>query len=178
MRGYPEKADTVHVPLYPRHSVEPLCRGAVSGHLELPDTANWGTIHGHVTVAMDSLEMGSRMRDGFAYATVFQTGRYPTAQYRVDSLVDLTWEGDTLLGTAVGSITIRGVVKQMNAVMRAFPDSGGMRVLAKLRMPAHALEDDYGMSHIALSLGVGANLWEDLFMGVDMVLRPAGAAGN
>jgi hypothetical protein len=176
-RGYPEKADTVNVPLYPRRDLQPICRAAVTGQFERADSSRWAGIHGDVTVDMDSLEMGSRMRNGFADATVFETGRYPTTHYRIDSLVNVTQQGDTLLGTAVGVITIRGVDTTLTAAMRAWPQDGGMRVLAKLHMPAAALEEQFGVSRMALSLGVGANMWQDLFMGVDLVLRP-GAAGN
>jgi hypothetical protein len=174
----PEKADTFHVPLYPRLTAEPLCREAVTGHIERPDTSGWSAIHGEVVVAMDSVEMGSTMRDRFAYSTVFQTGRYPTVGYRIDSLMDLSNEGDTLVGTVSGVVTIRGVNLPLPAALQAWPDSGGMRVRAKLRLPAHLLEDDFGVSRIALSLGVGANLWEDLFMGVDLILRPEAPGGN
>jgi polyisoprenoid-binding protein YceI len=176
-RGYPEKPDTVNVPLYPRRDVQPICRAAVTGHLARADTTKWTGIHGDVTVDMDSLEMGSRMRNGFAYSTVFETGRYATTRYRIDSLVNVTLQGDTLLGTAVGVITIRGVDTTLTAAMRAWPQNGGMRVLAKLHIPAAALEEQFGVSRLALSLGVGANLWNDLFMGVDLLLHPA-AAGN
>jgi hypothetical protein len=174
----PEKADTIHVPLYPRSAVEAVCRRAVSGHMERPDTLSWTRVHGEITVLLDSVEMGSMMRDRFSSSTIFQTGRFPSAAYQVDSLVDITWEADTLVGTADGVVTIRGVAQPVTAWMEAWPDSGGMRVRAKLRLPAHLLQDEFGVSQYALNFGVGANLWEDLFMGVDLVLRPESPTGN
>jgi hypothetical protein len=50
--------------------------------------------------------------------------------------------------------------------------AGGKRVLAKIRVPAASLVNEFGMSRMALDLGVGTAIWKDLFMGVDLVARP------
>lgn len=67
----------------------------------------------------------------------------------------------------------------MRAAVRAWPESGGLRVLGKFRIPAQAITHEYGISSIALGLGVGVRIWQDLFMGVDLLLRmeKAGASG-
>jgi len=36
----------------------------------------------------------------------------------------------------------------------------------------------YGLSRFALGLGVTTKIWMDLFMGVDLLLRPAAAGGS
>jgi len=45
--------------------------------------------------------------------------------------VGLTKQADTLFGSAVGTLTVRGVQKPTTIAVRAFPVAGGMRVLAK-----------------------------------------------
>jgi hypothetical protein len=66
----------------------------------------------------------------------------------------------------------------MKAAVRAWPEAGGLRVLAKFRMPASALVEEYGLSRFSLGLGVMTRIWYDLFMGVDLVLRPVRTRGN
>src|SRR4029077_8791395 len=110
-----EAPDTIDVPLYPRHDVQPLCREAVSGRIFLPDTITWRRVHGQVTILMDSLEMGSTMRDRFAYSSVFETTRYPSVRYTIDSVVNLIRQGDTLVGMAAGVVSVRGVGRARTA---------------------------------------------------------------
>jgi hypothetical protein len=59
----------------------------------------------------------------------------------------------------------------MTAAVEAWPQAGGLRVLAKFRVMASTLTTDYALSKYALGLGVGARIWQDLFMGVDLLLH-------
>jgi hypothetical protein len=63
------------------------------------------------------------------------------------------------------------VTKPIIAGVRVYPVPGGMRVLAKFSTPAMGLVPDWGLSRFALGLGVGARIWEDLYMGADLELR-------
>jgi hypothetical protein len=65
----------------------------------------------------------------------------------------------------------------MRAAVRAWPESGGLRVLGKFRMPAQAITHEYGISSVALGLGVGVRIWQDLFMGIDLLLQADKAGG-
>ncbi len=175
--GYGLVDDTVHVPKYPRHRIHAgVCAEAVRGDVVATDAVHWRGVHGKVAVVAEALIMGESMRD-VSMHRVLQTGQHPEITFALDSFVGMTRRGDTLSGRAVGTLTIRGVAKPTTAAVRAFPDAGGMRVLAKWRIPAtDLLELAPGLEYIGL--GVNTRLWKDFFMGTDLVLRPAAAAGD
>ncbi len=164
--------DTVHVPVYPRHRARPICGQAVQGEVSLPDTATWRGAKAHIKVTVDAMVTGEAMRDNFAHTTVLETTKYQYAEFALDSLVGMTRRRDTLHGTAVGTVTLHGVDKRIRAAIRAWPEAGGTRVEARLRVPAQELVTDFGISKFALGLGVTTGIWKDFFMGVDMVLLP------
>jgi hypothetical protein len=177
--GYANDPDTIHVPLYPRQEVKPICTEAVRGQMLVPDTISWKGARGMVAVQGDALLTGENMRDVFAHRAVLQTQQYPEIRFTLDSLVDIRRQADTIRGTALGTFSLHGVAKTLSAVVVAFPEAGGgVRVLAKFRVPALSLLDDYGFSKAALGLGVGTGIWQDVFMGVDMLLRLEGSTGN
>lgn len=168
-------ADTIHVPLYPRGEVETECTQAVSGEVVVGDTTAWRSVRGVIAVKGTHLISGENRRDAYAREAVLQTTRYPEIRFEIDSLVNVKEQGDTIFGTAVGSFTLRGVTKPMAATVRSWTEAGGRRVLAKLRVPVRDLTRVYGMSKFALGLGVGTKIWKDVFMGVDVLLRPGTA---
>jgi polyisoprenoid-binding protein YceI len=164
--------DTIHVQVYPRHRARPICGQAVQGDVSLPDTATWRGAKAHIKVTVDAMVTGEAMRDNFAHTTVLETSRYQYAEFVLDSLIGMTRRRDTLRGTAVGTVTLHGVEKRIRASIRAWPEAGGTRVEARLRVPAQELVTDFGISKYALGLGVTTGIWKDFFMGVDMVLLP------
>lgn len=174
--------DTVHVPLYPRDRVYPSCIEAVRGELVTPDTVHWRGTLGTVMVRGETFVTGENMRDLLMHQ-VMQTSQFPDIAFSLDSLTDLHQRGDTLLGRAIGILTFRDTKTPTVAVVRAFPSAGGMRVLAKWRVPARNLVQMTPKLHY-LGLGVNTNIWHDFFMGADIVFRPApvgdtgGKAGN
>jgi hypothetical protein len=165
------QSDTVHVPIYPRHRARPVCTEAVSGRIVLPDTAGLRGAHGQVTVQAEALVTGLAIRDNYAHAAVLETNRFPTAGFRLDSLVDVTRHADTVRGTAVGVVSIHGVEKPAQAAFRAWPELGGTRVEAKLGTPAADMTQVFQLSYASLGLGVATHIWKTLYLGVDMVLR-------
>jgi hypothetical protein len=179
--GYQNVADTVHVPLYPRGAVDPdvRCSDAVSGWAVLSDTVGWKRVSGEIAVNADALMSGHDQRDAYMRRAILQTSRFREVKFRLDSVINVTRQGDTLRGTGIGTFTLRDVSQPMNAALVAWPEAGGLRVLGKIRIPARSLVPVYGVSQFALGLGVGTKIWQDLFAGVDMVLRPEGArSGN
>jgi hypothetical protein len=66
----------------------------------------------------------------------------------------------------------------MTADVRAWPEAGGLRVLGRFRIPAPDMVKEYGLSSFALGLGVGVRVWQDLFMGVDLLLHVQRASSN
>jgi hypothetical protein len=163
------------IPLYPRKDVNPVCRKAVVGQIEVSDTKTFKGIHGSVFVNSDSLETGSRMRDAFAHKLF--SGQ-PQIRFALDSVISATLSpGDTVRGTALGTVEIHGVQKPLMVVFTAFPDGGGMRVQGKWEMHPRELIEQYKMSKFALGAGVGMDLWKELHMGFDLVLKqvPNGA---
>jgi len=175
--GYAAVADTINVPLYPRWKAAPICTAeAVQGHVRVADTARWQGVSGEVVVRGDALITGHKERDDYTHGAILQTDRYPEILFIIDSVVNVTRQADSLRGTAVGLFTLRHVATPMTAAVQAWPEAGGLRVLAKFRVPAPSLIREYGLSRFALGLGVGAHIWQDLFMGVDLVLRPEGRA--
>ena len=171
-------ADTINVPMYPRAKVEAACTHAVEGQVLAGDTIRWHNVRGVVAVKGAALISGENRRDAYAREAVLQTNRYPDIRFALDSLVNVTRQADTLYGTAVGVFTLHGVAKPMTATVRSWPEAGGRRVLAKFRIPVRQLTHEYGFSKFALGLGVGTKIWQDAFVGVDVLLRadaePAG----
>lgn len=170
--GLSNVPDTIHVPFYPRPTAQAVCRQAVDGRIMLPDTVTWRGVHGVVTVTADSLVTGENMRDVYA-RTLLRTAHSPLLQFTIDSLADVTRQADTVFATAVGVLSVSGRDKPLNAVVRSWPEAGGIRVLARLRVQARVLWEDFGISKYAL-MGAGTGIWKDFFMGVDVLLRPEG----
>lgn len=171
--GFSEEEDTVHVPLYPRRKVRHLCGEAVRGEVVV-DTARWGRGRGTIAVRSDALVGGEAMRDVLMHQ-VLESARYPDIVFTLDSLVNLTRQGDTVVGSAMGTLTLRDQHRPITAAIKVFPDSGNERVLAKWHVPAAALRElTPSLEH--LSLGLNVHIWKEFFMGADLVFRPAGPA--
>jgi YceI-like protein len=177
-QGYAGVSDTTIVPLYPRPRVRSVCAEAVEVEVSAADTVRWRGVRGHVVVKADALVGGENRRDAYAREAILQTNRYPDIRFTIDSLVGVSRQADTLRGTAVGVFVLHGVSQPMTASVRAFPEAGGLRVLGKFRIPTDELVPVYNLSRFALGLGVGVRVWHDLFMGVDLLLRPEGAGAN
>jgi hypothetical protein len=167
--GFASVPDTVHVPLFPRGTVTPVCAPAIRGEVVVADTLHWGGVRGTVAVRGDSLISGQAARD-IAMHQVLETAQFPEMQFTLDSLVGLTTQADTLFGSAVGTFTLRGVPTPMTAVVKVFHDAGKMRVLAKWRVPVLTLlKLAPRLEYISLA---NLRVWKDFFMGADLVLRP------
>ena len=167
--------DTLHIPLYPRYDVSPVCSEAVAGRVLLPDTVRWQGARGEVTVRADALVTGEAMRDVMMHQ-VMETTRFPEIQFTLDSLVGLTKRADTLFGSAVGTLTVRAVRQPTTAAVKAFPEAGGVRVLAKWHVPAATLQLELTPKLKYINLGVNTLIWQDFFMGADLVFRPEATA--
>jgi hypothetical protein len=176
--GYANVDDTVHVPLYPRERVYPMCVEAVKGEVVAPDTISWRGVLGSVSVKGEALVTGEAMRDVLMHQ-VMQTGQFPEIYFSLDSLTNLTRRGDTLHAKAIGVLTFRDQKYPVVAVVKSFHDAGRMRVTGKWRYRAHDLIDMAPKLHY-LGLGVNTNIWHDFFMGFDILFRPEvpNAAGN
>lgn len=172
-QGFAGVSDTTLVPLYPRYEALPLCTEAVTGEVTVSDTVRWQGIRGQVVIKADKLVTGEDRRDEHARRAVLQTGRYPDIVFTIDSVISVRKLGDTLTGVAFGSLAVRGVTRTASGPVRAWPEIEGLRVAARVRFPAQALVDEFEVSKFALGLGVVTKIWEDIFMGVDVILRPA-----
>jgi polyisoprenoid-binding protein YceI len=179
MDSYNARSDTINVPLYPRLTARPFCKEAVQGQIVVADLTTGRGVHGAVTVKADSLVMGEERRAKWARDAAIQTSLYPDIQFRLDSLVNVSRVADTLLGTAMGALSLHGHEKAVSATVRAYPDSesGGTRVLARIREPARDFVSDFwpgclGWRACVFGLGVRTNIWKHMFMGADLVLRP------
>ena len=167
--GYANVDDTIHVPVFPRKTVDTECVEAVRGEVVVADTSHWRGVLGTIVVRGDALVTGEAMRDVMMHQ-VMQTMAYPEIQFAMDSLVGVTRQADTLFGRAVGILALSGQKVPTTAVVKAFPDAGGMRVLAKWHVPATDLH------HLTpklnyLGLGINTKLWHTFFMGADLVFR-------
>ncbi|MGH7504889.1 MAG: YceI family protein, partial [Longimicrobiales bacterium] len=140
------------VPLYPRRSVRPLCRPAVSGSVTLEDSADLSSARGEITVVADSLVTGLDMRDAFARKAVFQTRAHPHIRFTIDSLTEVQ-PGDTTRAVAVGSFELHGVSTPMEADVVLSDLPGGLRVRARFSVPARQLTRLFDMSAAALGMG-------------------------
>lgn len=164
--------DTINVPQHPRRTALPKCRQGVQGKVFVADSMRWNGIRGEVTVKAAALFTGNSRRDEFALREVLQINNFPEIQFTIDSVVITTRSADTLQGTAGGVFTLRRVSRPVTATVRAWPEAGGLRVLARFPIPAHDLVPVYGFSKMALGLGIGTKIWQYVFAGVDVVLIP------
>jgi len=172
-------SDTIHVPVYPRRTAWPVCADAVQGQFVVADTATGRGVRGHVIIRPKALVTGETHRDAWAHDAVLQTAQYPEIRFAVDSFINVTRQGDTLRGTAVGMLSLHGQDKPASASVKAYWDSdgAGFRVLAKIRMPARSFVEDFWPGCMArrgcvFGLGVALNIWKTLFFGADLLLRP------
>jgi polyisoprenoid-binding protein YceI len=162
------------IPLFPRRTVRPNCRKAVSGTFTMAD-AKFSNATGGVKFFSDSLETGADFRNGFSKKYVFKSAVYPTVEFKVDSLTSVSMAGDTVNAVAVGTFVFRGVNKPTRVQVRGVPDPAGLRVRGTFAMPAKDLEDRYNVSSTAMGMGVGMKVWDTLFMGFDLILVPTNA---
>jgi hypothetical protein len=173
-------SDTIHVPLYPRITARPLCKEAVQGHIVVSDPVTGQGARGELIIKADSLVMGLERRARAAREWVLETNKYPEIRFRLDSIVKITRQADTLHGTAVGVLFLHGFEQTVTAVVKAYPDSeaGGTRVFARIRAPARPFVSHFwpGCNYRGcfFSLGVRTDIWKHFFFGADLVLRPEG----
>jgi hypothetical protein len=174
-------SDTINVPLYPRITARPLCKEAVHGYVVAADPVKGRGVRGEITIKADSLVMGEDRRARYAREMVFETVRYPEIRFRLDSLVNVSRQADTLSGTAVGVLSLHGLDTTISAAVIVYPDSeaGGIRVRAKFRADARPFTSYFwpGCTYrgCVFSLGVRTGIWKHYFFGADLVLRPEGS---
>jgi polyisoprenoid-binding protein YceI len=174
----PTTPDTVNVPLYPRPAARDVCAQAVRGEVIAPDTVTWRGVRGEVVVKAEQLITGQDQRDQYMREAVLETQRYPEIRFTIDSLAGVTRQADTLSASAIGVLSLHGADRPVAAVVRFWPEGGALRVTGRIRMPALSMVQDYGLSSHALGLGVGVRIWQDLFLGVDLLIRAPNAADS
>jgi hypothetical protein len=163
-------SDTVHVPVFPRYEIRHLCVDALQGEFTVADPAHWSGIRGWLTVRSDDIVVGDAWDDETMHE-VLGASSFPDIRFTIDSVVDMSQHGDTLVGRVAGTMALRGTTTPMLAAVTALPDSGGLRVFVKWRIPAKELNTlTPSLAHI--SLGLDSRIWKDFFMGADIVLRP------
>lgn len=165
------QVDDPRVPIFPRKNVAAICSEAVTGTIAVGDASRWGGVRGVVTIKMDQFVNGMPMRDAYARKAVYSSDRFPEVRYYIDSLINVQ-RGDTIRGTAVGAMVLRGVRTHIQVPVEAWQVAGGMRVRGKFSIPAPELVSVYGISKYALGLSLGTHIWKTLHLGFDVVLRP------
>jgi polyisoprenoid-binding protein YceI len=150
----------------------------VRGEVITPDTVTWTGVRGAIVVKADLLITGQDQRDQYLREAILETQRHPEIRFAIDSVVNVTRVADTLSGSAVGVLSLHGADRPMTAVIRYWPEGGGLRVVGRIRMPARAMVQEFGLSSHALGLGVGVRIWQDLFLGVDLLIRAQHAADS
>jgi polyisoprenoid-binding protein YceI len=160
------------IPLWPRDSVQPICRRAVRGEFTTADTRSWKQVHGAVRVMADSLTMGANMRDKFMHHAVLNTDTHPDLRFTIDSLI-LVQPGDTIHAVAVGTFEVHGTRHPVTAPAVAWHEGDNLRVQAQFGVSAQAMTNEFNMSRYALSMGVVLARWNTLHMGVDLFFRRA-----
>jgi hypothetical protein len=172
--GYANVKDTI-IPLYPRRRARSLCESAVSGSITASDTADWTGVKGTIAIQVEKLTTGVDMRDRYARESILNTKAYPNVKFTIDSLSHLTKaRGDTLVGTVYGVLELHGVSHPASAPLKTWREPAGRRVTAKFMLPAGDLTDVYNMSKYSLGLGVGGVVWDEIWLGVDVILKPTG----
>jgi polyisoprenoid-binding protein YceI len=144
----------------------------VTGQLVAQDSVTWAGARATVTVMLDSLVTGYRIRDAYARRAVLETRQYPVFELEVDSLAGVVGT-DTIQALVAGTLKLRGVTTPVRFPVVAWREAGGLRVKGQLSFPAHELVDTYRMSSWALGLGVGLKRWRTVYLGADLLLRRA-----
>jgi hypothetical protein len=157
-------------PLFPRDTIHAVCSPAVHGAFTTTDAKRFSVMKGTVIAEMDSITNGSDSRDLFAKKYIYSSGKYPTVKFNVDSLTAIRIVGDTINAIAVGTFELRGVAKATRVQVQGVYVPEGLRVRGFWAMPAKTLQDQYSISKAVLSMGVGAKLWDTLYMGFDLIL--------
>jgi polyisoprenoid-binding protein YceI len=131
-------------------------------------------IRGEISVRVAALSTGDQDRDEYARDTVLEARKYPEIKFTIDSIMRTTERADTVRGIAIGILNLRGVVKPTTATVTFWNDAaaGGMRVLAKMRIPVQDLWPEYGISKLRLGLGSAGGIWKEVWMGVDLLMKP------
>lgn len=176
--GFAAVDDTANIPLYPRYRVRPLCTEAIDGEVKVKDIQNWTGITGWFTIDPNKLVTGEDRRDAYAHSVVFETQLYPEIRYQIDSVVNIEQRGDTLLGDAMGVLTVRKNPYPVSVKLIVTREAGGMRVRGKSFLPVQHLTTTFGISSTAFGLGVEQRVWKQLFMGVDLLLRTGTDSGS
>jgi hypothetical protein len=157
-------------PLFPRDTVRANCRPSVRGSFTTSDVKRFSQLKGSVEVEIDSITNGSDARDLFAKKYIYSSAKYPKVKFTVDSLTNVRVSGDTVNAIAVGTFELRGVQKPTRVQVQGINEPSGLRVRGLFAMPAKELQERYSISRAVLSMGVGAKLWDTLFMGIDLIL--------
>lgn len=158
------------IPVYPRGDVNPVCRRAVAGTITVADKTHWRDVRGEVRVLGDSLMTGLDLRDKFARKSVLETHKYREIKFTIDSLTNVQ-AGDTITGVAVGTFELHGVKRAMTAPVKAWHESGALRVITVFSFPAPDLTHEYSMSKLALGMGVTLGRWKTVHVGIDVMLQ-------
>jgi hypothetical protein len=158
-------------PIFPRDTVRANCRPSVTGSFTTADVKTFAQVKGNVVVVIDSMTNGSDSRDLFARKYIYSSARFPTVKFTIDSLTAVRVSGDTVNAIAVGTFELRGVQKPTRVQVQGVPEGDAMRVRGLFAMPARELQERYGISRAVLSMGVGAKLWDTLFMGFDLIMN-------
>lgn len=159
------------IPLFPRTTVTPVCGDAVHGDITIADTVRWRGVKGSIMIDANELTTGADFRDAYAQKAVMKSNAYPTIDFIIDSLTDLRVEGDTIRGTALGTLVLVGKSHQKSARLVAWRVPGGLRVRGQIQVPAKDMTGELGLSKFALNMGVVLGRWDTLYMGIDIVLK-------
>jgi hypothetical protein len=158
------------IPMFPRKRVRYVCKPAVAAVVEVRDTADLATlVSANVSVLADSLITGLDMRDTYARKKVLETRQYPAIRFTVDSLTEVV-PGDTMKAIAIGTFEAPGVRTPMKSPIKVWREGGGIRVQSHFSFPASHLHSVFNMNPLALGMGVRMMEWNELHMGVDMLL--------
>lgn len=166
-------SDTTQIPLYPRRVVRSLCTPAVTGQITVRDTVSWTGVRGRIAIESRHLRTGLDFRDAYARKAIYASDQFREIVFELDSLTNVQrTRGDTIRATARGHLEIRGVRIPISVRTLATREGGGLRVQGTTHLPAATLVDTFGVSPYALGMSVGLKAWKDLWMGMDVVLRP------
>jgi hypothetical protein len=163
--------DTVHIPLTVRIRPRPVCAEAVHGQLMAADTATWQGLQGKIVVVAAALVSGLKDRDAYARDKVLEVDKYPQIAFTIDKLVGVKPKGDSVTAIAVGTLSLHGTTTPMTIPIIAWHEDGALRVRGRWFMHADEMVSKYGISQQAMAMGVGMGIWQQLWMGVDLVLR-------
>jgi hypothetical protein len=129
------------IPLFPRRTVRPNCRHAMSGSVTTTDANSLANVKGMIAMTSDSLENGADHRNAFCTQNTFSTPPLiQPSKFTIDSVSGVSTVGDNDERSGDRDISVPRCEKANARAITSVTTPQGLRVRGMFAMPAADLE--------------------------------------